>query len=154
MVEHFNKIYGWTLLCIHINIIASLLVSLDFIIEFKSDTNTLKDQYGLEFILLMSMWSLMALGLGILLASIANSTINEAQNTSNVSYKLLQYVPPSSNNIQDRELREDLLLLSEQSSLRTPCFTAAGFFNVDYTMLFTLLSSITSYLVVLIQFSG
>lgn len=61
MVEHFNKIYGWTLLCIHINIIASLLVSLDFIIEFKSDTNTLKDQYGLEFILLMSMWSLMAL---------------------------------------------------------------------------------------------
>ncbi|KAK9710446.1 7tm Chemosensory receptor [Popillia japonica] len=83
MVEHFNKIYGWTLLCIHINIIASLLVSLDFIIEFKSDTNTLKDQYGLEFILLMSMWSLMALGLGILLASIANSTINEAQNTSN-----------------------------------------------------------------------
>lgn len=61
MVEYFNKIYGWTLLCIHINIIASLLVSLDFIIEFSSETNTLRDKYGLEFILLMSMWSLMAL---------------------------------------------------------------------------------------------
>nr|QBB73007.1 gustatory receptor [Protaetia brevitarsis] len=154
MIEYFNKIYGWTLLCIHINIIASLLVSLDFIIEFSSESNILRDKYGLEFILLMSMWSLMALCLGIFLASTANSTINEAQNTSNVSYKLLQYVPPSSTNPHDRELREDLLLLSEQSSLRTPCFTAAGFFNVDYTMLFTLLSSITSYLVVLIQFSN
>lgn len=87
------------------------------------------------------------------LASTCDATIREAQKTPIITYKLLQTLPLESSDPLERDLREDLLLLSEQTSLRTPSFSAAGFFTVDYTMLFTLLGSVTSYLIVLIQFN-
>ncbi|KAI4457570.1 invertebrate gustatory receptor [Holotrichia oblita] len=153
MIDCINKLYGWTLLCLNINIIATLLLSFDFIIEYTSEANTLREKNGISFILLMFVWSLFSLVLGVLLASLAHSTTLVIQSTSHLSYKLLQYLPCDTMNPLMQEMREDLVLLSEQMSSRTPSFSAAGFFDIDYTMLFTLLSSITSYLVVLIQFN-
>ncbi|GJQ69283.1 hypothetical protein Trydic_g6420 [Trypoxylus dichotomus] len=153
IIDCINKLYGWTLLCLNINIISSLLLSFDFIIEYTSEANVLREKSGMSFIFLMLIWSVFSLILGVLLANLAHSTVLEIQNTSRLSYKLLQYIPCDTSNMMLEEMREDLVLLSEQMSLRTPSFSAAGFFSIDYTMLFTLLSSITSYLVVLIQFN-
>ncbi|KRT83084.1 hypothetical protein AMK59_3661, partial [Oryctes borbonicus] len=147
------KLYGWTLLCLNINIICSLLHSFDFLIEYASASGILRERSGLRFVFLMLSWSIFSLIVGALLANLAHSTILEIQNTSHLSYKLLQQIPCKTTSAILQEMREDLVLLSEQMSLRTPHFSAAGFFNIDYTMLFNVLSSITSYLVVLIQFN-
>lgn len=61
MVDLFNDIYGWVMLFLNINIIASFLVALDFIIEFSSSDDSFSDEYDLEFIVLMLLWTLLAL---------------------------------------------------------------------------------------------
>lgn len=55
--------------------------------------------------------------------------------------------------LQDRALREQLYLLAQLSSQRCPSFSAAGFFKVDYSMLLALFGSVTSYVIVVIQFN-
>lgn len=50
-------------------------------------------------------------------------------------------------------MREKLLILGEQATGRCPQFTAAGFFKVDFSMLFTFINLITTYIIVIVQFS-
>lgn len=76
----------------------------------------------------------------------------KARYTSVVSYKLLikmSELPKSS--LQSR-LREYLWFLAEYLGHRDVTVSAAGCFNVDYTMFFTILGSIASYMVVVLQF--
>nr|XP_022905524.1 gustatory receptor 68a-like [Onthophagus taurus] len=154
-IEYFNRIFGWTILCINFSILANILLSLNFMIQFNNEkAKLLTSTYGFEFIVLMTSWAAASLIIGIFLTSVANSTVKEAKNTANVCYKLLTTISvQTSQKLDEKELRNDLLLLAEQIAMRSSHFTAAGFFNVDYTMLFTMLSTVTSYLVVLIQFS-
>lgn len=51
-----------------------------------------------------------------------------------------------------RRLREELLMFAEHLGYRHVNFSAAGCFNVDCTMLFTIFGSIASYLVITLQF--
>lgn len=61
MIDCINKLYGWTLLCLNINIISTLLLSFDFIIEYTADTNVLREKNGISFIFLMLIWSILSL---------------------------------------------------------------------------------------------
>lgn len=88
--------------------------------------------------------------LSILLAVPCELAAKEAKYTGILSYKLLIQIPRSSGN---SAIREELNILIQQSTNRPPYFSAAGFFNVDYTMLLIILGSFTSYLVVIIQFN-
>lgn len=89
--------------------------------------------------------------MGVVVAVTCDMTTKEAQRTATVCYNLLLDVPAVSNNVQDKILREELILLAQQATHQCPYFSAAGFFNVDYTMLFGLLGTVTSYIIVLIQ---
>lgn len=53
---------------------------------------------------------------------------------------------------QEKAFYEDLSLLMRYSANRPP-FTAWGFFDVDFKLLLSILSSITTYLIVVLQFT-
>lgn len=85
----------------------------------------------------------------VVVSGSCHATTKEVQRTTVVCFKLIQTLNKSG---QSDAVRDELLLLAKQASMERLHFTAAGFFNVDYTMLYILLSSITSYIVVLFQF--
>lgn len=64
------------------------------------------------------------------------------------TYKAMNYY----NNIP--MVRKPLSRLAKQIGARSPVFTAGDFFNIDLNMLFTLFNLITTYTIVVIQFSG
>lgn len=73
--------------------------------------------------------------------------VDEGKKTITLSYKALyrySNVPA---------IREKLFILAQQATARCPQFTAAGFFSVDFSMLFTFVNLITTYVIVIIQFS-
>lgn len=85
------------------------------------------------------------------IAVTCDMTTKEAQRTAKVCYTLLLDIPAFSNNIQDRILKEELSLFAQHATHQCPYFSAAGFFTVDYSMLFVLLGTVTSYIIVLVQ---
>lgn len=87
---------------------------------------------------------------GVLLAASCDMATKEAQKISTISYKLLAELPK---NPEMYMVREELLILAQQSTTKSPYFSAAGFFNVDHTMLSTILGTFASYIVVIIQFN-
>ncbi|XP_058447184.1 putative gustatory receptor 28b [Malaya genurostris] len=56
-------------------------------------------------------------------------------------------------NSYDDEIVKQLANLSMQLTHRKVMFTAYGFFNLDFTLLFTLIGAATTYLVILVQFT-
>ncbi|KAJ9599139.1 hypothetical protein L9F63_010407, partial [Diploptera punctata] len=74
-----------------------------------------------------------------------SSTSYEANRTAILVHKLL-------NKTEDPEVREELQLFSLQLLHRKVQFTACGFFPLDFTLLYSIIGAVTTYLVILIQF--
>ncbi|KAJ9599233.1 hypothetical protein L9F63_010317 [Diploptera punctata] len=68
-----------------------------------------------------------------------------ANRTAVLVHKLL-------NVVKDPEIREELQLFSLQLLHRKVQFTACGFFPLDFTLLYSIIGAVTTYLVILIQF--
>lgn len=73
---------------------------------------------------------------------------DEAYKTATICYQLVSELPDNS-----PEARK-LLILAQHASQRCPQITAANVFTVNASALFTLLGSLTSYVIVLIQFNN
>lgn len=86
-----------------------------------------------------------------MVAASCDSAAKEAYKTASIAYKLLARLPINPTDAQE-VLKEDLILLCNQSANRCPIFSAAGFFNVDLTMLSSIVASVTTYFIVIIQF--
>ncbi|XP_046490074.1 gustatory receptor for sugar taste 43a-like [Neodiprion pinetum] len=76
------------------------------------------------------------------------STSNEAQRTREI---LCEF---STANINDAELQTEVDKFAVQTSQNPVKFDACGFFYMDYTFVQSVIGSITTYLVILIQMSG
>lgn len=87
---------------------------------------------------------------GVILAASCDLATKEAKKTGFLCYKLTQEISACS---QPQDVKDDLILFAQLATNQAPYFTAAGFFNVDYTMLLSILGSVTAYIVVLIQFN-
>ncbi|XP_069677240.1 putative gustatory receptor 28a [Periplaneta americana] len=72
-------------------------------------------------------------------------TSNEANRTAALVHRLLSKT-------QDLETREELNSFSLQLLHRKVQFTACGFFPLDFTLLYSIVGAVTTYLVILIQF--
>lgn len=88
--------------------------------------------------------------IGIILAASCDLATKEAKKTGYLCYKLTQEISGCS---QSTGIRDDLILFAQLATNQAPYFSAAGFFNVDYTMLLSIFGSVTAYIVVLIQFN-
>lgn len=86
----------------------------------------------------------------ILIIAPCEEATKEAQKTSYISYKLLNDMPVCN---KQQGMRDDLTLLAQQSYYHSPTFNAAGFYQINHTLLSCILASVTSYLIVLIQFN-
>ncbi|XP_069677283.1 putative gustatory receptor 28b [Periplaneta americana] len=71
--------------------------------------------------------------------------ITQANRTAVLVHKLLSKT-------KDPEVREELQLFSLQLLHRKVQFTACGFFPLDFTLLYSIVGAVTTYLVILIQF--
>lgn len=65
-------------------------------------------------------------------------------------FKIIINIEPGE---RSETMEENLVTLSHSLITRQFKFTACGFFELDYTLLFTLVGSISYYVVILIQFS-
>ncbi|KAG5860915.1 hypothetical protein JTB14_009067 [Gonioctena quinquepunctata] len=85
------------------------------------------------------------------IAAVGTFLLREANKSTTICYSIifaLEYDSTQEAGI----LKEELRNLVHQLSQRTPCLSAAGFFNIDFTMMGFIMSSITSYIIVAIQF--
>ncbi|XP_074042679.1 uncharacterized protein [Leptinotarsa decemlineata] len=90
--------------------------------------------------------------LGVFLLAYAGNRISsEATKTICICYKFLNELN-SSTHYETRIIEDELHFLVEQLSQRKPCLSASGFFTINFTMVGFILSSITSYIIVAIQF--
>ncbi|XP_011180394.1 putative gustatory receptor 28a [Zeugodacus cucurbitae] len=81
----------------------------------------------------------------LLIVEGSSKTIRESNKTAAIVHKML--------NISDESAVHDRLLrLSLQLSHRRVAFTAAGLFNLNRTLIFTICGAATCYLIILIQF--
>jgi gustatory receptor len=76
------------------------------------------------------------------------SATTEAENTSVLVQKLLLVRHFNQDTVTE------LRLFSQQLLQRKMKFTAFGFLNLDYSLLFTILGGVTTYLVVAIQYKN
>ncbi|XP_036328377.1 putative gustatory receptor 28a [Rhagoletis pomonella] len=81
----------------------------------------------------------------LLIVEGSSKTIRESNRTAAIVHKILNISDDSA--VQDRLLRFSL-----QLSHRRVAFTAAGLFNLDRTLIFTICGAATCYLIILIQF--
>lgn len=87
-----------------------------------------------------------------MLAVSCQQTCVEAHKTALISYKLLLELPMTEKTSPAHVLREEILLLTHEVEQRPCVFTAAGFFNVDCTMLLEIAASVASYVIIVLQF--
>ena len=73
-------------------------------------------------------------------------TKSEAYRTSALVNKLLLLRPLPS------DVADELKLFSQLQLHRNARFTAFGFFSIDFTLLFTMVGAVTTYLVIYLQF--
>ncbi|XP_067626202.1 putative gustatory receptor 28a isoform X2 [Eurosta solidaginis] len=81
----------------------------------------------------------------LLIVEGCSKTIRESSKTAAIVHKIL-------NLSEDSDVQDRLFRLSLQLSHRRVVFTAAGLFNLDRTLIFTISGAATCYLIILIQF--
>lgn len=75
----------------------------------------------------------------------------EADRTGEICYDILAKIPNGSSSRQSIIIKSDLYLLADQVASRCPSFSAAGFFTLNYTIITSILSSVTTYITLLLQ---
>lgn len=155
IVHMFNKTFGWNILLLNLNILMGLLspISLAIVLTRSGPKNDLIT-LGLDLTSLCMIWGGIVLLLGVIVAASCDYAIKEARGIGSSAYKILQDLPEAKLALNDDLLREELLILGQQATLKCPKFSAAGFFYVDFTMLYNILGSVTTYVVVIVQFNN
>lgn len=72
---------------------------------------------------------------------------NEGKTTVNLCYLLQEQVATKS------EEREELMKLANIAEARLPTFTAAGYFEINKSVLMNIFGTVATYIIVLIQFN-
>ncbi|KAK9710413.1 7tm Chemosensory receptor [Popillia japonica] len=156
ITDLFNDLFGWQILAIFIYTLIGLLTSLNFIALFVPRCEEIVSDYDINtgfFIVVVLDFTIFAIINNYILAKLADSIYEEAKQTSLICYKILQETPSKHILSDEQEIRGHLSFLAQEATLRSTKISAAGFFEVDYTMVFLLFTSVTTYIVVLIQFN-
>jgi gustatory receptor len=101
-----------------------------------------------HFMCLMTAWLLLYAFKLISITAHCQAATTEAENTAVLVQKLLLL-----QNF-DQDTMTDLQLFSQQLLQRKMKFTAFGFLNLDYSLLFTIIGGVTTFLVIAMQFKN
>ncbi|KAF2893861.1 hypothetical protein ILUMI_12313 [Ignelater luminosus] len=150
LIEIFNAVFGWEILILTIYVSSGILYAVNFVIVSYLNEKRFREEQSItqqEILWYAILWCSTTMVMGTVIAVTCDMTTKEAQRTATVCYNLLLDVPTVSTNIDDRILREELTLLAQQATHQCPYFSAAGFFRVDYTVLFGLLATVMGVVV-------
>ncbi|XP_015832937.2 putative gustatory receptor 28b [Tribolium castaneum] len=154
LVDAFNNIYGLAMLEIIIVVITYVLNLTDlFLVYGMSKSRNIEGvSFGTNLVILCALWITTLLLFTILLAYGCAGATSEAEKIAKICFYWLNEIPTMPVSIKDQTIKEELALLAQQSTSRTPKFSAAGFFPVDFTLLGFIFGSVTSYIIISIQF--
>ncbi|XP_017776029.1 PREDICTED: putative gustatory receptor 39b [Nicrophorus vespilloides] len=149
LIDIFNNIFGWKIFYTTIRTIVQILLSMNNIIIYGIEKSTIMSDYKYFNIAVYVLWLMMEIIYCVILASGANKILDKSQETLLISYKILCLLPVETNCNE----RTNLNFLVQEISFRPLILSAAGFFTIDYTMVLTIITSVASYLIVVIQFN-
>lgn len=138
-VNIFNEVFGWLLLILIVDIIFSLLITFTLLIFSTYKFITLYVQL---------LWSASFLACVIFMASSCEKTKFECEKVKVLCHKILSGVERRPENFR---FLEELKLLCGYANKHTTVFTAAGFFNVDYSILIPFFEAVIINVVVILQ---
>lgn len=92
-----------------------------------------------------------------MLVSDCQAITKEMKKTSVISFKILLENPQidiPKKDLKINLINEALYTVALQSAQNKLVFTAAGFFTIDYTMLYNMVATIIAYIVIIIQLTN
>ncbi|XP_044260151.1 uncharacterized protein LOC123008429 [Tribolium madens] len=141
IVDTFNDIFGWIILCNIFEAAAKSLIYIDMIIK-KNVTQQNSQDFIFENVWLFILW------MGILATIFLCDTIlKTVEDILSQAYKL----EASFDDLATYETDEVQIFIDVVQHNR-PEFKAARFFSIDRSTLFSVLNSLTTFLLVMIQF--
>jgi hypothetical protein len=144
-----NSIFGFYILLEVCRTITSLTSSLYSVARlFNEPIDAVTNLDFSDFLLNRILWIIIFLGSTICLTVICGSTVSKSKD---IAHKIQTLLLKDS---QRADVVEQLKLFSQQMSTDRVVFTAAGFFVIDLSVLCAFLTSVITYIIVLIQFKS
>lgn len=86
--------------------------------------------------------------------AVCHQSVHQAQITKDLCYKFLLSMPHAANYKEVRDMQTKLHILGEQFQSHNPVFTAAGFFDINYTLIAAAWTYMVSNLIISLTFKG
>nr|XP_015834786.1 PREDICTED: gustatory receptor 68a [Tribolium castaneum] len=142
-VANFNKIFGWSLIFLFGRIVLQLLSSLGFLLYASKKQFTFEETFAIIH-LSVFVYTLVSV---ILIIMGCDVVASNSRKTAEMCYKLQGFYP------EEAPQRKELLRFASESRGSVAKFTAADFFEIDRGTFFGILSTTTSYFIIMIQFN-
>ncbi|XP_049820841.1 gustatory and pheromone receptor 32a-like [Aethina tumida] len=140
VVEQFNSLFGWHIQYLVFLFIVSALSFFNWILfgSTKTIPELLVYLFGMIYLLT---------GVSVLIIQ-SHKAKSSAKKIVQTSLRLQHHLP------QYSPTREELFRLCEKAAMFEPTFTAADFFVLDKSTILSILSTITTYFIVVVQFNN
>ncbi|KAL1506220.1 hypothetical protein ABEB36_005619 [Hypothenemus hampei] len=153
LVKRFNEMFGRIILSTVVFSIVNILAKVTFIIDFyiteRSDEDINKWS---TFIGILCFWIFVNLSQSFLFSFYGAQITKEGEKTTRICFYLLNKVSCQTKNLDEKLVQEELMAFAFQSYCHIPSLSAGGFFDINFRVLGLMISSVTSYLMVIIQF--
>jgi hypothetical protein len=144
-----NSIFGFYILLDICRTLTSLTSALYSVVRlFNEPIGAVTSLEFSDFLLSRIVWIITLLGTATCLTVICGTTVSKSKD---ITHKIQTLLLEDS---QNSDVSEQLKLFSQQMSTDRVVFTAAGFFVIDWSVLCAFLTSVVTYIIVLIQFKS
>ncbi|VEN50178.1 unnamed protein product [Callosobruchus maculatus] len=144
--EKFNNVYGWMIFFILISTVLSLLNSANFAFLTKTDCDQAEFNLG-PYIIYITAYPVFYACSTTALTFACEAAKRNAITLSTLLFRRLPYFTGS------RLIRRELMTVAKSAKELIPSFSAGGFYQVNQYLLSSLFSTVTTYLIVIVQLS-
>ncbi|EFA01381.1 uncharacterized protein LOC107397547 [Tribolium castaneum] len=145
-----NEIFGVQILFIFAIIQVFIVKGLNIILTFISKETMMTQRF---FIFASNLYGcFIFLCYGLLISSVCTDTVLEMKQATFIAWQLILKLPID-NEYDNKymDIEEGLIFVQTITLNRLTHFSAAGFFTVDFTVMFSLISSVSSVVILIIQ---
>nr|CAI5845186.1 unnamed protein product [Callosobruchus analis] len=146
LAERLNDIYGWMIFFILISTILSLLNSANFAFLTKTDCDKAEFSLG-PYVIYVTAYPVFYACSTTALTFACEAAKRNAITMSSLLFRRLPYFTGS------RSIRRELMTVAKSAKELIPSFSAGGFYQVNQYLLSSLFSTVTTYLIVIVQLS-
>nr|CAH7744894.1 unnamed protein product [Callosobruchus chinensis] len=144
--ERLNDVYGWIIFFILISTVLSLLNSANFAFLTKTDCDKAEFSLG-PYIIYITAYPVFYACSTTSLTFACEAAKRSAITMSTLLFKRLPYFTGR------RSIRRELMTVAKSAKELIPSFSAGGFYQVNQYLLSSLFSTVTTYLIVIVQLS-